>query len=343
MWKKQMISRTSQAEASSSRAGLNRGSKRRCVESDNENDRRAADRKPSGEMKKRKYNEDHLRLLQIHEAREFRTRHHLKRHNKSLRQENEELRRQLRLASEKEDRFRKTIDVLVRKTAEEDKTAEVVRELRAKLAEKQERGDYFQNILVDLRETIEKQFRCSVCTEVLINASTLHCGHTFCSNCLEEWERLNPSCPFCRAAIRCKHPTKLVDDHIDYLVEHFYSDDEQNTRSNLVQERIRRKEERAQEPLPQRVISEPINIILGEDFPRAVQMYIMTRVFDEHLPDFLNQINQTAAAQQDLIADLELPPTSPRSRTLSTSSTDSDATVVLSETDLASATDFQPF
>ncbi len=310
-----------QSEASSSRSALKRVTKRHCDESDDDNDRRAADRKTSGQPKRRKYNEDHLRLFQIHQARQNMSRHNLRRENKSLRQENEELRRLLRISSEKEHMFRRTIDDLVMKTAEQAETVqdqtEEIKELQADLTEEETRGEYYHGVLVNLRDTIEKQFTCSVCTEVLIKANTLHCGHTFCSHCLEEWERLNPSCPMCRAAIMCKHPAKLMDDHIDTLVEQFYSDDRQKSRSNLVQERIRRKEERDQEPLPQQGYGEPINIILSDDLgqiPRTVQMYIMTRVFDEQMQDYLQQMN-TPDGQQDPNADFELPMRSPRSRT----------------------------
>lgn len=342
MWKKQMIV-SFQHSSSSSR---NRVTKRHRDESDDE--RRATDRKPSGQVKRRKYNEDHLRLLQSHKVRQFRTASLLKREKKSLREENEEMRLQLQEASKKEHRFRITINQLMRKIDVLEETVrektEEVSDLRAGLAAKQAKADYFHNVLLNLRESIVRQFTCSVCTEVLIKAHTLRCGHTFCSYCLQEWERQNPSCPICRAAIRCKHPARLVDEHINSLIEEFYSDEAQNTRSNLVQERIRLQEERAQDPQPQRALGDPINIILREELdqiPRTVQMYIMTRVFDEQMRDYLNQINP-AAGQEDEEEEVELS-SPPRSRTSSSSSTDSDATVVLSESDLESANDFQPF
>ena len=299
MLKKQM---TSQCEPSSSHESLNHVSKRHRDESDDDCERRTTDRNPSGEAKMRKYNEDEDKdVLQHLQAWHIQELFNVKRENKSLRQENEELRRQLRMASKKEDKLRRTMNLLERKTTEQEETVkertEEARQLRADLAEKKAKGDYFQDVLVNLRESIEKQFTCSVCTEVMIKANTLHCGHTFCSDCLEEWDRLNPSCPICRAAIKCKHPTKLVDDHIDYFVEHFHSADAQNSRSSLVRERIRRKEERAQDPLSQRAYRDPINVILRQEWfqiPRTVQIIIMRRVFDELTNTYINP----AAGQQ---------------------------------------------
>jgi len=50
------------------------------------------------------------------------------------------------------------------------------------------------------KEKIEKYLTCSICQDIFDNPFRITCGHTFCKNCLNQWERKshNNLCPLCR-------------------------------------------------------------------------------------------------------------------------------------------------
>ena len=72
---------------------------------------------------------------------------------------------------------------------------------------------------------MESGDKCPVCKDVIINATTTDCNHTFCGICLEAWFRSlprphQPSCPLCRqdtgtGCFDAQVPTK----EYDYLFE----------------------------------------------------------------------------------------------------------------------------
>ena len=50
------------------------------------------------------------------------------------------------------------------------------------------------------KEKIEKFLTCSICQEIFDDPHRITCGHTFCKNCLNQWEKQsrNGLCPLCR-------------------------------------------------------------------------------------------------------------------------------------------------
>ena len=50
------------------------------------------------------------------------------------------------------------------------------------------------------KEKIEKFLTCSICQEIFDDPYRITCGHTFCKNCLNQWEKQsrNGLCPLCR-------------------------------------------------------------------------------------------------------------------------------------------------
>lgn len=48
------------------------------------------------------------------------------------------------------------------------------------------------------RSSFEEEFTCSICQELLLDACTLECAHSFCSACLEDWKKRKNECPVCR-------------------------------------------------------------------------------------------------------------------------------------------------
>ena len=59
---------------------------------------------------------------------------------------------------------------------------------------------------------------CAVCHDVLKDASSLNCGHSFCTECINSLYLMDsPSCPTCRADITSSNPNYAVRGIIDSL------------------------------------------------------------------------------------------------------------------------------
>lgn len=48
---------------------------------------------------------------------------------------------------------------------------------------------------------IDEEFVCSICSMVMANPVQSPCEHTFCSECIKEWLRVNGSCPIDRTIL----------------------------------------------------------------------------------------------------------------------------------------------
>ena len=50
------------------------------------------------------------------------------------------------------------------------------------------------------KEKLEKYLSCPICQEILEEPTRITCGHTFCNNCIAQWEKKshNFQCPLCR-------------------------------------------------------------------------------------------------------------------------------------------------
>ena len=69
-----------------------------------------------------------------------------------------------------------------------------------------------------------------------IQATTLNCSHSYCSQCIEQWMRVRKICPSCRAQITSRTRSTVLDSYIDTVVEHL-SDDMKTRRLEIIQER----------------------------------------------------------------------------------------------------------
>ena len=88
----------------------------------------------------------------------------------------------------------------------------------------------FLDMMNNFRELAETQLQCVVCSEVLVEATALSCGHTFCRHCITVWKAKSATCPVCRADIRHMAPCKVMDEYTDKLYEQFISDGGQAAR-----------------------------------------------------------------------------------------------------------------
>ena len=104
-------------------------------------------------------------------------------------------------------------------------------------------GGLFLDLMNNFRELAETQLQCAVCTEVLVEATAVSCGHTFCRHCITVWKAKSATCPVCRADIRHMAPCKMMDEYTDKLYEQFISDGGRAARQSLKDERLRLRQE----------------------------------------------------------------------------------------------------
>lgn len=65
---------------------------------------------------------------------------------------------------------------------------------------------------------------CSVCLDVIKEPKELSCKHVFCQLCIENWLKINKSCPCCRTMI-CKKLTRTqckIQKENEKFLEHLY-------------------------------------------------------------------------------------------------------------------------
>ncbi|PNF19196.1 hypothetical protein B7P43_G09606 [Cryptotermes secundus] len=93
-----------------------------------------------------------------------------------------------------------------------------------------------QDVLTNFGELVETELQCSICSELLVSATTLNCTHTFCHYCIVQWMKKKNTCPICRKCIRSQNKSIVVDNFIDKMVENL-SMELKNRRQEIVEER----------------------------------------------------------------------------------------------------------
>ncbi|XP_073989074.1 uncharacterized protein isoform X2 [Rhodnius prolixus] len=71
----------------------------------------------------------------------------------------------------------------------------------------------------NISDLLEQEFSCSVCSEVMFQATTLQCRHTFCAKCVATWKLKKKECPVCRTRIKTEVGPLVIDSFIDKLAE----------------------------------------------------------------------------------------------------------------------------
>lgn len=70
-------------------------------------------------------------------------------------------------------------------------------------------------------QKLNAELMCPICQSVFVYTSTLACGHSYCSKCINEWLRSCQACPVCRAQVL--HPpvkSRIVDSAVEITLEH---------------------------------------------------------------------------------------------------------------------------
>jgi len=80
--------------------------------------------------------------------------------------------------------------------------------------------------------TMCREYKC----EMLFQATSLNCSHSFCAACIEQWKKVKKQCPVCRCPISSQLRSLVLDSYIDRMVEHL-SDDMKKSRQKLIEER----------------------------------------------------------------------------------------------------------
>ena len=105
-----------------------------------------------------------------------------------------------------------------------------LRALKMKMKANEDTQKAYLEIAVGLEKerVIEKIFdetRCTICTEVFIEPTSLNCGHIYCKYCLNGWREqcendtdMELSCPTCRAKIKTEERNLFMENLISTML-----------------------------------------------------------------------------------------------------------------------------
>lgn len=101
-----------------------------------------------------------------------------------------------------------------------------------------------ETLSASLSSIVQNEFKCSICQELIINASGLSCSHVFCKCCIDEWLGENRRCPVCRKDIRSssrRHHVLPIDNFLQLYFTKFGTSEQQAERTRLISERRSRE------------------------------------------------------------------------------------------------------
>ena len=108
-----------------------------------------------------------------------------------------------------------------------------------------------QDIFANLKEFMEGQLQCAICSEIFVFPAVISCGHSFCDECIHGWRQKKQgscSCPICRADIILVSPNQALESFIEKFVENYFPEEAKRARADLLKERTKLKEAREPEP-----------------------------------------------------------------------------------------------
>ncbi|XP_046396627.1 E3 ubiquitin-protein ligase RNF8-like isoform X2 [Ischnura elegans] len=87
-----------------------------------------------------------------------------------------------------------------------------------------------------LNEVMENELQCSICNEIIMDAVTISCSHSYCSQCLITWRRNQNICPMCRKNITYEVNARMMNDAVEKIIK-CLPEDVQKRRAELVRAR----------------------------------------------------------------------------------------------------------
>ena len=99
----------------------------------------------------------------------------------------------------------------------------------------------------DLKSFIDDQLQCTICNDIYICPSVTNCGHTFCEECIERWLKvkrpatLKPTCPICRTEVVSTSPNQALNVLVEEFVHQFFPEEARKSRANVIEQRIKKK------------------------------------------------------------------------------------------------------
>ena len=109
-----------------------------------------------------------------------------------------------------------------------------------------------KNKLKDLLSNL----KCTICHEVLAEATVTNCGHSYCNLCIETWKKDQSKlleygqnklvkCPNCNTEIKTLSTNHMLKNHIQEMCDILLSEQEKRVRQKTIQQNIDAQIERA--------------------------------------------------------------------------------------------------
>ena len=76
-----------------------------------------------------------------------------------------------------------------------------------------------EDVFHKVGDIMDEQLTCSICSELFVKATTLHCMHTFCEHCINSWMIKKRECPVCRTPVSAMNRSIVLDNFIDRMIE----------------------------------------------------------------------------------------------------------------------------
>uniref|UniRef100_A0A672KZ76 RING-type domain-containing protein n=1 Tax=Sinocyclocheilus grahami TaxID=75366 RepID=A0A672KZ76_SINGR len=160
----------------------------------------------------------------------------------------------------------------------------------------------------------ESEFSCHCCYQVLVDPTTLTCGHSFCRHCLANWwasalPRVRTDCPECRAVwtgfpkvnILLRLLSALSDDKLSAAP---FSIENQSHRQIILEELHKLKETSVSLNLWQYKVRKTLFLLISlRNFPRLTLLYLFLFDYED---TFLPFIHTSCPATPDAPTDTPL-------------------------------------
>ena len=95
--------------------------------------------------------------------------------------------------------------------------------------------------------------KCTICHDILVEATVTNCGHSYCKSCIETWKKEESQlldhgrqklakCPNCNTEIQTLSTNHMLKTHIEEMCNMLLSEEEKSVRQETIQENIKAEE-----------------------------------------------------------------------------------------------------